>query len=271
MNVIDLAGARCSAGYFNSVYAISRRRTATLTVAHGWEILCFDTEGTVSLPEGDYPVAPGSVLCLHQGEEWRVTLPCRLCYVRLDSLPEKVADLIEQYGRLVTVDLSGRVRDLMCQIAVSSREANVLDCSARLLSLLSLLQQENKLEKRISQGTRLKMQDSIRAGMEYMQQHYCEKCTLKEIAAYAGRSPIYFHDVFSETMGITPYEYIAQLRVEAAKKALLLTDEDPSDIADRIGFCSQSYFNFVFKKAVGTTPLNYRRAAAREYLDQTEE
>ena len=271
MNVIDLAGARCSAGYFNSVYAISRRRTATLTTTHGWEILCFDTEGTVSFPEGDYPVAPGSVLCLRRGEEWRVTLPCRLYYVRLDCLPEKVVELLEQYGRLVTVDLSGRVRDLMCQIAVSSRQANVLDCSARLLSLLALLQQENKFEKRISQGTRLKMQDSIRAGMEYMQQHYCEKCTLKEIAAYAGRSPIYFHDVFSETMGITPYEYIAQLRVDAAKKALLLTDEDPADIAARIGFCSQSYFNFVFKKAVGTTPLNYRRAAAQEYLDQSEE
>ena len=266
MNVMDLAGARCSAGYFNSIYAFTRRRTATLTVGHDWEIVCFDKEGTVQTQEGEYPVVPGSVICLRHGETWQVTLPCRWYYFRLDDTPSEMTGLLEQYGRLLTVDASGQVQDLMRRITVSCRENNALDVTAQVLSLLSLLQRENKLEARISQGTHTKMQEAIRVGVEYMQQHYREKCTLKEIAAHAGRSPIYFHDVFRETMGMTPYEYIAQLRVEAAKQALLLTDDDPAEIAQNMGFCSQSYFNFVFKKATGTTPLHYRRAAAQEYL-----
>lgn len=270
MNVIDLAGVRLSAGYFNSKYAISRRRAAVLTCLHGWELICFDTEAKVSVEGLEYEVAGGSVLCLRPGEEWRVTLPCRWYYVRMDHLPDAVERLLGTFDRQPAKNCADQVREHIIEISLAQQSGDALDCTAKLLNLLSLLQKQNEIEQRVAQGVRLKTQEAIRAGLEYICRHYREKCTLKEIAAYAGRSPVYFHDVFSEAMGMTPYEYIAQLRLEEAKKALLLTDEDPADIAERLGFCSQSYFNFAFKKALGTTPLNFRRAAAEEYLPKEE-
>ncbi len=267
MNVINLAGVRLAAGYFNSVYAFPRRRTTTLTCCGGWELLCFDTEATVFVAQEEYKIPAGGVLCLRPDEEWRVTLPCRWYYVRMDHLPDAMGELVQTFGRLPAVSNVDCVRECMIEISLAQREGDVLQCTAKLLSLLSLLQKENEIEVRMSEAHRSKTKEAIRAGLDYIREHYREKCTLKEIAAHAGRSPIYFHDVFSEIMGLTPYEYIAQLRLEEAKRLLLMTDQDPADIAENIGFCSQSYFNFVFKKAVGTTPLNFRRAASGEYIE----
>lgn len=271
MKVINLAGVRLSAGYFNSTYAFTRRRTACLTCRKGWELICFDSDVKVSLAEGEYELSVGDVLCLRPNEEWRVSLPCRMYYVCMDHLPLAMEQLLEAFGRLPAERDSDQVRQYMMDISKAQCEGNVLQCTAHLLSLLSLLEKQNEVSVRVNEGGRTKTQEAIRLGLEYMREHYCEKCTLKEIASYAGRSPIYFHDIFSEVMGITPYEYIAQIRLEQAKNRLLMTDEDPADIAENIGFCSQSYFNFVFKKATGMTPLNFRRAASEAYLTDDEE
>lgn len=271
MKAIDLGGMRLFAGYFNSAYALGRRRTVTLTCRKGWELICFDSEVTVFLPEGEYDLSTDSVLCLRPGEEWRVSLPCRMYYVCADGLPEELERLMQTTGRLPAAAPVDRVREYMADIALAQREGDALSCTAKLLSLLSLLQKESKARARLSEVGSAKTREALRLGLEYIRAHYREKCTLKDIAAVSGRSPIYFHDVFSEVIGMTPYEYIAQLRLEEAKRRLLTTDEDPADIAEAIGFCSQSYFNFVFKKATGMTPLNFRRAASGEYLsDETE-
>jgi iron complex transport system substrate-binding protein len=122
----------------------------------------------------------------------------------------------------------------------------------------------------IAAGASQKTQQAVRLGLAYIREHFREKCTLKEIAAASGRSPIYFHDVFKEIMNVTPYEYIAELRLEEAKRQLTLTDLDPAIIAEQCGYCSQSYFNFVFKKSTGMTPLHFRRAKAASYLGTDE-
>jgi AraC-like DNA-binding protein len=159
---------------------------------------------------------------------------------------------------------------LVCTAAQAQDTHDKLTGMAALLSLISALDAQQRHMVCWDSGASRKMRDSLRAGLAYIQEHYREKCTLNEIAAHAGRSPIYFHDVFQQVMGVTPYEYIAQLRLAEAKRRLTMTDEDPVDIAQSCGFCSQSYFNFVFKKAMGMTPLNYRRRAAAKYLENNE-
>ena len=270
VKLMKIEDMNCRAGYFNSQYAPLGRRSTVSGKAVAWELLLCDTQGTVCMNGMAYAVEAGCVVCLHPGDEWKISLPCRASYVRMGSADELTARM-QGWARVFAVRDAGAVKTAMGDITLAQQKQDTLACAAALLSLIALLDKEQQRDAQLEAGSRKKMRDSIRAGIEYIEEHYREKCTLNQIAAYADRSPIYFHDAFGDVMGMTPYEYIAQLRLEEAKRLLSLTDMDPCDIAEYCGFCSQSYFNFVFKKAMGMTPLNFRRTAAVQYLNASNE
>lgn len=74
-----------------------------------------------------------------------------------------------------------------------------------------------------------------------------------------GLTPRRLTDVFRETYGVTPREYAAGLRLQAAKQKLAETEEPVIDIAYDTGFSSLSTFNRFFKRQTGQTPTGYRR------------
>lgn len=66
---------------------------------------------------------------------------------------------------------------------------------------------------------------------------------------------------FKATSGWQVHKFIADERIKAARK--MLTDGDASckEIANKLGFGSSAYFATAFKKAVGATPMDFRRRA----------
>ena len=57
----------------------------------------------------------------------------------------------------------------------------------------------------------------------------------------------------------TPTEYILRLRVDLSADLLSNSAMSVTDIAYATGFSSHSYFDRVFKRLKGMTPLEYRR------------
>ena len=53
--------------------------------------------------------------------------------------------------------------------------------------------------------------------------------------------------------------YIKYVRIERAKLLLPATGLSLQEIADRLHFCSRSYFGKVFHEVVGCSPLEYRQ------------
>jgi AraC-like DNA-binding protein len=68
-----------------------------------------------------------------------------------------------------------------------------------------------------------------------------------------------FFKVFKHQYGITPVEYINQQRIHLATKLLHNTQYPISDICFACGYNNLNYFLKVFKKAMGTTPMTYRK------------
>ena len=87
--------------------------------------------------------------------------------------------------------------------------------------------------------------------------------TLQDLAREAGISRTGFAEMFSNKMGVTAMQYVAAWRMELAKQALRQGADSLGDIAQSVGYASETAFTRVFKKEVGLTPAAYRRNARK--------
>ena len=95
----------------------------------------------------------------------------------------------------------------------------------------------------------------------YLAENYarCEDLSLSAVCGVLGISPSYLSHLFTKGLGVTFTEYLARLRVDAAKILLRTTDLPVSEIAERVGYRDPNYFIRSFKKIVGMTPKSFRR------------
>ena len=98
--------------------------------------------------------------------------------------------------------------------------------------------------------------ERVRRIRDYIHSSHKESISLKDIAEVAGLSPYYTIRVFRKEVGLPPYEFLTQVRVERAKR--LLQDGWPiSSIASEVGFFDQSHFTRHFNRFTGVTPKRY--------------
>ena len=103
---------------------------------------------------------------------------------------------------------------------------------------------------------------TLRAVLEYIEEHLDASLTLTQLAAVAHRSAYHFARQFTAATGMPPHQYVIARRVERAQQ-LLHPDRDfaLAEIAARVGFADQSQLTHHFKRIVGVTPGQFRRSA----------
>jgi AraC-like DNA-binding protein len=84
---------------------------------------------------------------------------------------------------------------------------------------------------------------------------------LEDAAAQAGISPFHFLRLFSQTLGVTPHQYLVRSRLRHAARRLADDDSPVTDIAYDVGFADLSNFVRTFGRAAGTSPLKFRQAS----------
>lgn len=109
-------------------------------------------------------------------------------------------------------------------------------------------------------GTRLihRPDESFGAILEYINIHYGEKISARDISQKFGYNETYFCRRFRQTTGITLMRYIQALRMERAQKLLKSSKEEIGNIAWQCGFSDISYFSNCFKKHFGFSPSEFR-------------
>ena len=102
--------------------------------------------------------------------------------------------------------------------------------------------------------------NALEHAREYMSAHCAEALTLDDIAAEVHMSKYNFCRAFKKQYGVTPFEYLLQLRVLAAKQLLASRrDLSVAQIAIKVGFSDAGYFIKCFKKLEHITPLEFRK------------
>jgi AraC family transcriptional regulator len=96
--------------------------------------------------------------------------------------------------------------------------------------------------------------------MAYIDSYLAQNLTLEEIAKTVGMSQFHFARMFKQSIGVTPYQYVIQKRVERVKHLLKFSPLPIADICLQCGFNSQSHCYFHFQRLVGVTPKKFRQS-----------
>ena len=83
--------------------------------------------------------------------------------------------------------------------------------------------------------------------------------TLQQLASTAGVSRTLLANRFNHLLQITPMGYIAQWRMQLARRRLLTSSQPIIQIAESVGYQSEAAFGRAFKKYFDVGPATYRR------------
>jgi len=97
--------------------------------------------------------------------------------------------------------------------------------------------------------------------IQSMRAHLSEPLSLEEMAEIAYLSPFHFNRIFRSITDIPPGEFLASLRLGAAKRLLLTTTMSVTDVCFELGYTSLGTFTTRFKQLVGFSPLQLRQMA----------
>jgi len=94
--------------------------------------------------------------------------------------------------------------------------------------------------------------------LDYIEDALGQDMSLSELASLVGLSISHFSGFFKSSLGVAPYRYILQRRINRAQGMLRTSDLTVTAIATLVGFSSPSRFAQVFARETGTTPSAYR-------------
>lgn len=95
--------------------------------------------------------------------------------------------------------------------------------------------------------------------MKYIRSHTNEPIRVDDVAKQVHRSSSYMMRRFKEELGIHIGAYITSCKLEEAKNLLTYSNNSLAEISNYLCFTHQSYFQNVFKKQFGITPMQYRK------------
>lgn len=129
-----------------------------------------------------------------------------------------------------------------------------------LLEVLNIIS-ESSLENGEERPT-INFGEVVEQVKHYLKANYVQKIRIKDLSAMFYISEAYLSNIFKTLTHKTIIEYLADVRIEAAKELLNNTRMNISNIAESVGYGDYCYFNKIFKKYVGVTPYQYRKKHA---------
>ena len=124
------------------------------------------------------------------------------------------------------------------------------------LAVENALFQSSKKKPAEEDSVRLRL---VREKIEgYIRENYPRDLSMQGVALVMNYSETHFCRLFKQCFKVNFSAYLNEFRIEQAKKMLLSTNLTAKEIALACGYQDNSYFNRVFKRFTGVTPVDYR-------------
>jgi AraC family transcriptional regulator len=94
----------------------------------------------------------------------------------------------------------------------------------------------------------------LKAVTDYIQANLAQSVQVQDLAKQVGLSRKHFAEVFKNSLGLSPHEYLTRCRVLRAQDLLASGEHRIREVAEAAGFCDQSHLTRQFKKLLGYSP-----------------
>lgn len=101
---------------------------------------------------------------------------------------------------------------------------------------------------------------AIRLAIDYIGANYLSNPSVSQLASLVNLSEKRFISNFKNTVGLSPGQYINQLRMRKAAELIRNTDKKVSEIAGILGYADQYTFSKAFKRVFGESPTYFRNS-----------
>jgi AraC family transcriptional regulator, transcriptional activator of pobA len=132
---------------------------------------------------------------------------------------------------------------------------------AVLAHLTLLLVEVSRLAADVVGDLRVRDQPFLADVFAFIERHYGEPISLRDVARSVNLSPGHLTTVVRRATGRTVLGWITERRMTAARHLLATSDLSVADVGGSVGYGDPSYFVRSFRRAHGTTPLEWRRAS----------
>ncbi|MAX24568.1 MAG: hypothetical protein CMJ19_08690 [Phycisphaeraceae bacterium] len=101
--------------------------------------------------------------------------------------------------------------------------------------------------------------------VDKLHESYAKPITLENIASWAGYTPQHINRLFKQTLGVTPLQYLMQVRMNKAANLLAENILSIHGVGEQVGFTDPYYFSRMFRQHHGRSPKQYRQMVCSDY------
>lgn len=216
-----------------------------------------------------YCYAPGEmILCRRNTEEWvRWHSPIQMLLITVpDQTFHSVAE--EMGGRVPELNGTPLLKDERIRALVAATEADLAngspagriytDSIGRALAAALMHSQGVLRSLRHYRGGLSPVQ--LRRVTSFVRENLHENLSLMQMAEEAKLSPAYFSQMFRQSTGVAPHQFVLRERIGRAKELLVKEDARVLDVAIACGFQTQQHFARVFRALCKMSPSEFRQA-----------
>lgn len=230
--------------------------------------LNYITEGTGTFENknGKFPIKPGSLIIIRPGNWHRYR-------------PAPKTGWVENY-----IGLEGPMAEHLFQQFIFANAPAVIQCGFReeiidsFYRIFHLLQLEEPGYQQVASGLIVKLlghliamekqrnfsgkriEEVIKKIRFQMREQVESTIDLRILAEQQHIAYPYFRKMFKKYTGISPHQYVLDLKIMRAKEMLLTSERSVKEISFALGFQSIYYFSRLFKQKTGVSPSTLRKS-----------
>ena len=238
---------------------------------HGFSTSCFQLKHVLERPWFHNPELekwlqelpkPVGIYCVKDAAAQRVLEHCDTLNLRV---PGEISILGTNNNEMACVSMTPALSSLALPLErMGYRAAQLLDdmlqdiASGKPPQLVQEILGPGEVVERQSTSLRAIPDPAIEKAVNYLQNHALEGATIHEAVRLAGVGRRTLELGFKKHLGVTPGAYIAEVKIDHAKKLLVETDLRMWEVAE-VCKMTPEYFNTLFHRTTGQTPNTYRK------------